>query len=64
MRVLGGLAEFTAAKGEQLGYSDWHEVTQEQVDTFADATATTSGSTWTPSAPPPGRSGPPSRTAS
>ena len=38
MRVFSSLAEFTAAKGEQLGYSDWHEVTQEQVNTFADAT--------------------------
>jgi acyl dehydratase len=38
VRVFSSLAEFTAAKGEQLGYSDWHEVTQEQVNTFADAT--------------------------
>ncbi len=38
MRVFGSLDEFVAAKGEHLGYSDWHEVTQEQVDKFADAT--------------------------
>jgi acyl dehydratase len=38
MRVFSDLAEFVAAKGEQLGYSDWHEVTQEQVNLFADAT--------------------------
>ncbi|KAA9148554.1 MaoC family dehydratase [Amycolatopsis acidicola] len=38
MRVFSSLDEFTAAAGEQLGTSDWHTVTQEQVDTFADAT--------------------------
>lgn len=38
MRVFADLAEFVAAKGEHLGYSDWHEITQEQVDQFADAT--------------------------
>ncbi|OXM66254.1 MULTISPECIES: MaoC family dehydratase [Amycolatopsis] len=38
MRVFNGLDEFTAAVGEQLGTSDWHTVTQEQVNTFADAT--------------------------
>ena len=38
MRVFSSLADFVAAKGEQLGYSDWHEVTQAQVSAFADAT--------------------------
>ena len=38
MRQFADLAEFVAAKGEHLGYSDWHEVTQEQVNQFADAT--------------------------
>jgi acyl dehydratase len=38
MRVFADLAEFVAAQGEHLGYSDWHEVTQEQVNLFADAT--------------------------
>jgi acyl dehydratase len=38
MRVFGNLDEFAAAVGEHLGYSDWHTVTQEQVNTFADAT--------------------------
>jgi acyl dehydratase len=38
MRVFGSLTEFTAAKGEHLGYSDWHEITQAQVNLFADAT--------------------------
>ncbi|MFL6141388.1 MAG: MaoC family dehydratase [Labedaea sp.] len=38
MRVFANLAELAAAKGEHLGWSDWHTVTQEQVNTFADAT--------------------------
>ncbi|HKN97193.1 MAG TPA: MaoC family dehydratase [Pseudonocardiaceae bacterium] len=38
MRVFADLAEFVAAQGEHLGYGDWHEVTQEQVNLFADAT--------------------------
>jgi acyl dehydratase len=39
VRVFSNVAEFTAAKGEQLGYSDWHEITQDQVNAFADATS-------------------------
>jgi acyl dehydratase len=38
MRTFGSLAELSAAKGEHLGYSQWHEVDQERVDLFADAT--------------------------
>lgn len=38
MRVFTSVGELDAAKGEHLGYSDWHTVTQQQVDTFADAT--------------------------
>ncbi|HEX2418992.1 MAG TPA: MaoC family dehydratase, partial [Micromonosporaceae bacterium] len=38
MRVFSGLADFAAAQGEHLGYSDWHTVTQQQVDQFAEAT--------------------------
>jgi acyl dehydratase len=38
VRVFSGLGDFIATRGEQLGYSDWHEVTQEQVNAFADAT--------------------------
>ncbi|GII93529.1 MaoC family dehydratase [Sinosporangium siamense] len=38
MRVFEDLTAFTAAKGEHLGYSEWHQVTQEQVNLFADAT--------------------------
>jgi acyl dehydratase len=37
MRVFPSLEAFAAAAGEHLGYSDWHTVTQEQIDTFADA---------------------------
>lgn len=38
MRTFTGLAELKSAVGEHLGYSDWHEVTQEMVDMFAEAT--------------------------
>ncbi|HEX6360204.1 MaoC family dehydratase [Actinophytocola sp.] len=38
MRIFASLDEFAAAKGEHLGHGDWHTVTQEQVDQFADAT--------------------------
>ena len=38
MRVFANVDEFAAAKGEHLGYSGWHTVSQEQVNTFADAT--------------------------
>ncbi len=32
------VAELTALTGRHLGYSEWREITQEQVNTFADAT--------------------------
>jgi len=38
VRVFADLDEFAAARGEHLGHGGWHEVTQEQVDLFADAT--------------------------
>ncbi|KNX36319.1 MaoC family dehydratase [Luteipulveratus halotolerans] len=38
MRTFNGIDEAKAAVGEHLGYSDWHEVTQESVNLFADAT--------------------------
>ena len=38
MRTFDSLDEFVAAKGEELGHSAWHEITQEQVNAFADAT--------------------------
>jgi acyl dehydratase len=36
--IIDGLAGFKERVGDHLGYSDWHEVTQEQVNRFADAT--------------------------
>ena len=38
MRVFHGVAELEQAVGTHLGYSGWHEITQQQIDTFADAT--------------------------
>ena len=38
MRTFASLAEFVAAKGESLGVSEWHAITQDQVNAFADAT--------------------------
>lgn len=38
MRVFQGLSELASAVGTHLGYSDWHVVTQEQIDRFAEAT--------------------------
>ena len=36
--TVAGVAELTALTGRHLGYSEWREVTQEQINTFADAT--------------------------
>lgn len=38
MRIFNGIDEIRAAVGTHLGHSEWHEITQEQVDRFADAT--------------------------
>ena len=38
MKVFNGIAELQDAAGTELGTSDWHEITQAQVDQFADAT--------------------------
>ena len=38
MRTITGLDELHSAEGDVLGTSDWHEVTQEDIDTFADVT--------------------------
>jgi acyl dehydratase len=38
MRTFTGLDEFDKAVGTHLGHSDWHTVTQQQVNLFADAT--------------------------
>ncbi len=39
MRVFANADDVRAAKGEQLGTSQWRTITQEQVDQFAEATA-------------------------
>jgi acyl dehydratase len=36
--VYEGIAEFEARVGEHLGYSEWREVTQNEIDLFAEAT--------------------------
>ena len=38
MRRFASLDEFVAANGETLGVSEWHKITQEQFNAFADAT--------------------------
>ena len=36
--TIEGIDGFRVKVGQHLGYSDWHEVTQDQVNRFADAT--------------------------
>lgn len=38
MRVFHGVDELQQAVGTHLGYSDWHTVSQRQIDLFAEAT--------------------------
>jgi acyl dehydratase len=38
MRVFANLDELAAAEGEHLGYGSWHEITQAEINLFADAT--------------------------
>ena len=38
MRTITGIEELKQAEGETVGTTDWHEVTQEDVNAFADAT--------------------------
>ena len=38
MLTITGLEELRAEVGEELGVSDWHEVTQEAIDAFAEVT--------------------------
>jgi len=38
MLTINGLDELKTRVGEDVGASDWHDVTQERVDAFADAT--------------------------
>jgi acyl dehydratase len=38
MKTITGLDELKQAEGNELGVSEWHEVTQKDIDTFADVT--------------------------
>ena len=38
MRTINGLSEMQSLVGQELGVSDWHLVTQEEINTFAEAT--------------------------
>ena len=38
MLTIDGIDDLKAKVGEELGVSDWYEVTQERIDAFADAT--------------------------
>jgi acyl dehydratase len=38
MRTITGLDELKRLEGEVLGTSEWHQVTQDDIDTFADVT--------------------------
>jgi acyl dehydratase len=38
MRTISGLDELKQAEGEELGVSDWHRITQADIDAFADVT--------------------------
>jgi acyl dehydratase len=38
MRTISGIEELKHAEGEDLGTSDWHEVTQQAINDFADVT--------------------------
>lgn len=41
MRIFHSMAELKGAVGAHLGWSDWHTVTQQQVDVFAELTGDT-----------------------
>jgi acyl dehydratase len=38
MRTIKGLDDLKGAEGDDLGTSEWHEVTQKDIDAFADVT--------------------------
>ena len=38
MRTFESIDDFASAVGQEIGVSEWHTITQEQVNTFADAT--------------------------
>lgn len=51
MRVIESLDELRGLVGQEVAVSDWVEITQQQVNQFAEATGTTNGFTWMWSAP-------------
>lgn len=38
MKIFNGVADLQEAVGTHLGFSDWHVVTQDQIDSFAETT--------------------------
>lgn len=38
MKVINGLAELKALVGQEIGVTEWYQVTQEQINKFAEAT--------------------------
>ncbi len=38
MRTVSGLEEMQGLVGQEIGVSDWHTVTQQEINLFADAT--------------------------
>ena len=63
MRTFASAGELLAAVGEVLGHSDWREVTQEQINLFAEATGDHQWIHVDPERARRARSAPPSRTA-
>jgi hypothetical protein len=61
MRIVD-VADLPGLETTVLGPGRRHEVSQQQINQFADATATTNGSTSTPSGPRAAHSAGPSRT--
>lgn len=57
--VYNGISEFESHVGEHLGYSDWRQVTQREIDLFAEATG---DHQWIHVDPPRAASGPYGRT--
>lgn len=51
MRVIESLDALRGLIGQEVAVSDWVEITQQQVNQFAEPRETASGSTWMWSAP-------------
>jgi len=48
MTTLTGMEGLREAEGRELGVTDWHEITQAEVDAFADVTGAHRGTPATP----------------